>query len=143
MKTIDEILDEWEVTIPDEEHNGLYARDKVKLIAREFADQFSQDSIISSSCECKGYGSNIFDRNGVEVKVGQTLVFPYITPFGELTNNIGFKAKVQFKYGCFGYETKTSFIPLMEWMEIEKGEYVPNSGNKKIYTEKYPFWVES
>ena len=46
MKTIDEILDEWYPTIPDEEHNGLYARDKVKLIAQEFADQFRQPAVI-------------------------------------------------------------------------------------------------
>ena len=51
MKTIDEILDEWYPTIPDEEHNGLYARDKVKLIAQEFADQFRQPAVISSVCE--------------------------------------------------------------------------------------------
>lgn len=44
MKTIDEILDEWDATIPDEEHSGLYARDKVKLIAREFSEQFSQNN---------------------------------------------------------------------------------------------------
>lgn len=51
MKTIDEILDEWYPTIPDEEHNGLYARDKVKLIAQEFADQFRQPAVIKSVCE--------------------------------------------------------------------------------------------
>ena len=53
MKTIDEILDEWYPTIPDEEHNGLYARDKVKLIAQEFADQFRQPAVISLVYECK------------------------------------------------------------------------------------------
>ena len=47
------------------------------------------------------------------------------------------------KLWCFGFETETSFIPLMEWMDIESGEYVSNCGNKKIYTEKYPFWIES
>jgi len=53
MKTVDEILDEWYPTIPDEEHNGLYARDKVKLIAQEFADQFRQPAVISSVCMCE------------------------------------------------------------------------------------------
>ena len=53
MKTIDEILDEWYPTIPDEEHNGLYARDKVKLIAQEFADQFRQPAVIKSVCDCE------------------------------------------------------------------------------------------
>jgi hypothetical protein len=42
MKTIDEILDEWYPTISNDEHNGLYARDKVKLIAQEFAEQHLQ-----------------------------------------------------------------------------------------------------
>ena len=42
----------------------------------------------------------------------------------------------------FGYETETKFIPLMDWMETERGEYVSNCGNKVVYTEKYPFWVE-
>jgi hypothetical protein len=50
MKTIDEILNEWYPTIPDEEHNGLYASDKVKLIAQKFADQFRQPAV-SGECE--------------------------------------------------------------------------------------------
>lgn len=50
MKTIDEILNEWYPTIPNEEHNGLYARDKVKLIAQEFADQFLQPAVCDN-CE--------------------------------------------------------------------------------------------
>lgn len=59
MKTIDEILDEWYPTIPDEEHNGLYARDKVKLIAQEFADQFRQTAV---SCWVA------FDWNKIETR---------------------------------------------------------------------------
>ena len=62
MKTIDEILDEWYPTTPDEEHNGLYARDKVKLIAQEFADQFRQPAVISSVCECKVCGKPFGDK---------------------------------------------------------------------------------
>lgn len=56
MKTIDEILDEWYPTIPDEHHNGLYARDKVKLIAQEFADQFRIGAVscMLKCCSC-GY----------------------------------------------------------------------------------------
>ncbi len=86
--------------------------------------------------------SNIFDKNGIEVKIGDTVVFPYITPMGKVTNDADFKKEVVFKYGCFGYETKTGFETLMNWMYTDKGDYVPNCGNKTIYTEKYPFWVE-
>jgi hypothetical protein len=86
--------------------------------------------------------SNIFDKNGIEVCNGDTLVFPYIDPMGKLHDEEDFKKTVFFKYGCFGYETETKFIPLMEWMETERGEYVSNCGNKFVYTEKYPFWVQ-
>ncbi len=85
--------------------------------------------------------SNIFDKNGVEVKIGDTLVFPYIDPKGKIYNDEDFRVTVIFKYGCFGYESITRFIALMEWMEQEVGDYVSNCGNKTIYTEKYPFWV--
>jgi hypothetical protein len=87
--------------------------------------------------------SNIFDKNGIEVKIGDTVIFPYITPMGEVTDDEDFKKEVVFKYGCFGYEAETAFIPLMNWMLTDKGEYISNFGNKTIYTEKYPFWVET
>ena len=86
--------------------------------------------------------SDIFDKNGIKVKIGDTIVFPYITPMGQVTDDEDFKKEVVFKYGCFGYDTKTTFEPLMNWMYTDKGEYISNCGNKTIYTEKYPFWVE-
>jgi hypothetical protein len=85
--------------------------------------------------------SSIFDKNGIEVSKGDILAFPYITPVGDMTEGEGFREQVQFKYGCFGIETKTRYIPLMEWMITKQGEYVSNYGNKVVYTEKYPFWV--
>ena len=86
--------------------------------------------------------SNIFDKNGIEICEGDTLVFPYVDPMGGMHDKVGFKKTVVFKYGCFGYETQTKFIPLMEWMDVEKGDYVSNCGNMVVYTEKYFFWVE-
>lgn len=87
--------------------------------------------------------SGIFDKNGKEVKVGDTLVFPYIDPMGRLHDTEDFRKVVVFKYGCYGFESQTMFIPLMEWMETKQGDYVPNCGNKIVYTEKYPFWIAS
>lgn len=85
--------------------------------------------------------SSIFDKNGIEVKEGDKLIFPYVTPFGELTEEEGFSKIVVFRHGCFGYETTKGFETLFSWMKTEKGEYIPNYGNKIIYTEKYPFWI--
>ena len=46
--------------------------------------------------------SKICDRNGVEVKEGDTLILPYITPFGDLTDEEGSRVTVVFDHGCFG-----------------------------------------
>jgi len=85
--------------------------------------------------------SYIFDKYGIEVCIGDTVAFPYVTPMGDITDDEDFRKQILFKYGCFGYETKTHFVPLMDWMKKESGEYVPNCGNKTIYTNQYPFWV--
>jgi len=85
--------------------------------------------------------SNIFDKLGKEVCVGDIVAFPYIDPKGRLYDEEGFRKEIVFKYGCYGYETQTGFEPLMNWMKKERGEYVPNCGNKVVYTEEYPFWV--
>ena len=72
MKTIDEILNEWYPTIPDEEHNGLYARDKVKLIAQEFADQFRQPDVVGRSEQLKAsfqIGEKVLLDDNTEVEV--------------------------------------------------------------------------
>ena len=85
--------------------------------------------------------SGIFDKNRKEVKIGDVLNFPYINFRGIVTDEVDFSKTVEFKYGCFGYSSETMFIPLMEWIIKERGIYVPNNGNKIIYTENYYFWV--
>ena len=85
--------------------------------------------------------SGILDKNKKEVKKGDILVFPYVTPKGDVTRDEDFRRTVLFKYGCFGFETQTEFIPLMEWMDRKLGDYVPNCGNKVVYLETYPFWI--
>ena len=44
-----------------------------------------------------------------------------------------FVYEVKFKYGAFGIETKTKFIPLQEFLTKSEGEYISNAGNKVIY----------
>lgn len=87
--------------------------------------------------------SGIFDKNGIEIKVGDVLIFPYITPCGQPTNDVNFKSVVVYKYGCFGIEDDIKFVPLFEWMEKAVGEYISNRGNKVIYTNRYLFWVNT
>lgn len=87
--------------------------------------------------------SGIFDKNGIEVKKGDTLVFPYIDPMGSfMEDDPDFEAIVKFKHGCFGYDTPVYFVPLTEWSKTKPGEYVPNCGNKKLILDEYVFWVK-
>ena len=86
--------------------------------------------------------SGILDRNGVEVKEGDTLIFPWISPIGEISNDPGFEAQVVFKHGAFGVELKTEFVPLLNWLNRTKGEYVPNYGNKIELSDKGIFWIK-
>ena len=85
--------------------------------------------------------SGIKDKNGVEVKVGDIIAIPYTTPFGELTNEIDERHEVVFARGCFGYFDETDFVPLFMWERAEEGEYIPNQGNRMIYTGEHMFWV--
>ena len=87
--------------------------------------------------------SGILDATGIEIKIGDTLVFPYIDPMGGTHKDTpDFKAIVEFKHGCFGYQTKTRFVPLMDWSERKSGDYIPNEGNEEIITDKYLFWID-
>ncbi len=86
--------------------------------------------------------TEISDKNGYLVFLGDTLCFPYSDPMGNLHEDEDFTAIVEFKHGCFGYQTSTHFVPLIEWMHKESGQYVSNQGCAVVYTENYPFWIK-
>ena len=77
--------------------------------------------------------SRLKDKNDKEIYEGDIIVIPYITPFGKITNQYNKKYVVKKKHGSFGFETEKEFIPLLNYIEQEKGEYIPNVGNKVIY----------
>jgi len=83
----------------------------------------------------------ITDKNGDNISLGDTLVFPYIAPNGNITTDVDFTATVEFEHGCVGYHGPTRFVPLIEWQFTKVGDYIPNEGNMTVYTESYPFWI--
>jgi len=85
--------------------------------------------------------SRIFDKNGIEIKEGDNVRLPYIDPGGNVHLNQGSIVKTIFKYGCFGYESKTRFVPFLEFLDYENGDYVPNAGNRRVYIEDFPLYV--
>lgn len=79
--------------------------------------------------------SGIKDKHDKLIYEGDIITRLYVTPTGELTKDLDtdFVYEVKFKYGAFGVETKTKFIPLQEFLITSEGEYIPNAGNKVIY----------
>ena len=86
--------------------------------------------------------SNIFDKTGIEVKIGDDIIFAYVNPYGQITEERDEERyKVVFEFGCFGVYDNVKFMPLFQYMETKSGEYISNCGNKTIYTNKYHFWI--
>ena len=86
--------------------------------------------------------SGIIDENGVEIKEGDMIQFYYIDPMGKMhREEKGDLEKVVYKYGAFGYDAVTKFVPLFYWNGTTDGGYIPNKGTKHVYTNEYPFYV--
>lgn len=79
--------------------------------------------------------SGIRDIHDKLIYEGDIITKEYVTPTGEVTKelDIDFVYEVKFKYGAFGVETKTKFIPLQEFLLKSEGEYISSAGNKVIY----------
>lgn len=79
--------------------------------------------------------SGVKDKHDKLIYEGDIITKLYVDPSGRVTNELDtdFVYEVKFKYGVFGIETKTKFIPLQEFFIKSKGEYISNHGNKIIY----------
>jgi uncharacterized phage protein (TIGR01671 family) len=75
------------------------------------------------------------DKNGLEIYEGDIVAIPYVTPIGQVTDDVDTKRVVEFANGCFGVWGKRSFLTLQGFLKHSDGEYIPNCGNKVIYGE--------
>jgi len=81
--------------------------------------------------------SGWLDREGNEVYEGDIMGIPYIDPMGNIhPDNIEKKAIVIFSKGVLGVDMGDATTPLLLWGQILEEIYVPNYGNKKIYSNK-------
>ena len=86
--------------------------------------------------------SGMFDKNKEEIVEGCKIQFYYIDPTGKIHEDQYDNVRtVIYKYGAFGIESKTRFVPLFEYLNFKKGEYISNYGSKRIYDNNYPFYV--
>lgn len=83
----------------------------------------------------KNRPTGIKDIDGEEIHENDIVSRLYLTPCGRLDEELDedFRYKVEFKYGAFGVQTSTKFIPLMEYLKQTEGEYISNKGNVIIY----------
>mgnify|MGYP001770112180 CR=1 FL=1 len=81
--------------------------------------------------------SGIFDYRGNKIVEGDTVNIFYVDPMGRIdTESKGTDVKIEFKYGSFGFQTETRFVPLMEMLVPEKKYYVCNHGEKTEYSNR-------
>ena len=77
------------------------------------------------------------DKNDIIIKEGHTVGIPYVTPMGHIDDKPSYKAKIVFNYGTFwlDYEDCDHPVPqpILDWVDREKGDYIPNYGNPNIY----------
>ena len=119
------------------------AIERIGFLYKDASNDFIKQVLTDFAEAILKTGSGIFDKNGIEVKEGDTLIFPYVTPMGDLDkDNEDFRAKVIFNYGCFGYK-RIDFVPLLRWLKKEQGDYEPNYGNKTIIQNTGVFWIET
>jgi len=78
----------------------------------------------------------LFYADGTPIRLGDTVDVPYITPLGDLTENIDEdkRAKVMFEHGLYGLKYPFHVTPLREFCHKIKGSYESNYGEPTIFS---------
>lgn len=121
------------------ENNSLEAYQKVEGFTTTLGERITRALNHFKDTPMTQIGKNrptgIKDIDGEEIHENDIVSRLYLTPCGRLDEELDedFRYKVEFKYGAFGVQTSTKFIPLMEYLKQTEGEYISNKGNVIIY----------
>lgn len=121
------------------ENNSLEAYQKVEGFTTALGERITKALNHFKDTPVAQIGKNrptgIKDIDGEEIHENDIVSRLYLTPCGRLDEELDedFRYKVEFKYGAFGVQTPTKFIPLIEYLKQTEGEYISNKGNVIIY----------
>jgi len=127
MNELDKILDAVIRNYNLKSHTG-------KFMGKTEATQAIQQLIDRAKKESK---IGLFYADGSEIKLGDTVDVPYITPMGDLTDDIDEdkRARVVFDKGLYGLKYPFHITPLRNYCNKIKGPYEPNYGEPIIYSD--------
>lgn len=78
----------------------------------------------------------LYYADGSPILIGDVVDVPYITPMGDLSDDIDEekRATVVFEHGLFGLKYPYHVSPLRNYCHKIKGEYVSNYGEPTIFS---------
>lgn len=113
----------------------VYSSDLKRKSLKKALIQWSDRRAEKLVVEARNIGLKYAD--GSPIKLGDTVDVPYITPLGDLTDDIDEdkRAVVVFERGLYGLKYPNHTSPLRDYCRRSKGEYVSNYGEPIIFSD--------
>lgn len=131
---IDPIIDQFSIHQPRGGAKGTVARRVLKKKLHKSMESFLTE--VDMYVEEREIG--LLYADGTPIKLGDTVDVPYITPMGDLTDEVDEekRAVVVFEHGLYGLKYPFHTTPLRDYCRKSKGKYESNYGEPIIFSDK-------